>query len=100
MHAGTYEVVKPSIIMSGQSKPLWASDLHPVGLHYYTGVSSEKSEPPGGVVRAASNHRQKRRSSLDCFVFSGDVIGNKELLESLDVLRPLLVSGVELIDLS
>ncbi len=30
--------------MSGQPKPLWASDLHPVGLHYYAGVVESAEE--------------------------------------------------------
>ena len=30
--------------MSGQSKPLWASHLHPVGLHYYAGIVDSAEE--------------------------------------------------------
>ena len=40
-NVGTYKVVA---IMSGQPKPLWASDLHPVGLHYYAGVVESAEE--------------------------------------------------------
>ena len=30
--------------MSGQSKPSWASNLHPVGLHYYAGLVDNAQE--------------------------------------------------------
>ena len=39
-HAGTYEVTA----LSGQSKPLWASHVHPVGLHYYAGIVGSAEE--------------------------------------------------------
>ena len=30
--------------MSGQPKPLWESDLHPVGQHYYAGIADNAEE--------------------------------------------------------
>ena len=30
--------------MSGQCKPSWASNLHPVGLHYYAGIVDNAEE--------------------------------------------------------
>ena len=50
-NAGTYEVVA----MSGQPKPLWASELHPVGLHYYA-----------GVVESAENLLEKHKVATQC----------------------------------
>ena len=50
-NAGTYEVVA----MSGQPKPLWASELHPVGLHYYA-----------GVVESAEDLLEKHKVATQC----------------------------------
>ena len=50
-NAGTYEVVA----MSGQPKPLWASELHPIGLHYYA-----------GVVESAEDLLEKHKVATQC----------------------------------